>query len=160
MAEFHVEIDEVREDEPALWQALEGLKSGIQQSHVAGSLDLLAGAAMGEDVANLSDRDDLPVRFRQPVEDRWLRGFDRPVLAVRRALEGSALLTDKGPGDHAANREGPREFAHHGADLVKPRKAENRLMRRDLRHGICRGVKDRLAARAMLLAEFLDDLRA
>ena len=66
MAEFAVEIDEVRKDEAALGQRLHRVDRCGEAGIVAVRLDFLAGAAMSEDVADLADGDDGAARFRQP----------------------------------------------------------------------------------------------
>ena len=69
VAEFAVEIDEIGEDEAAVGQILQRLDGGRQAGIVAVGLDLPARAAMGEDVADLADRDDGAAGLRQRVED-------------------------------------------------------------------------------------------
>ncbi|MNL73070.1 hypothetical protein D3C87_1984790 [compost metagenome] len=90
MAEFRVEIDEVDETEAAIGQIVPGRQRGLHHSMIAEGLDLLAGGAMGEDVADLADGHDLAALRRQPVEQRLGRRWNGEVLAVAGA--GEALL--------------------------------------------------------------------
>src|SRR4051812_29778225 len=73
MAPFGVEIDQVGEREAAVGQRAEGVEGGGEVGVVAVRLDLPARAAMGENVADLADRDQRPPSAGQDVEKRVVR---------------------------------------------------------------------------------------
>ena len=87
MAEIGIEIDEVGHDEAAVGQRLHGFQRGAHQRFVARNLDFAARAGMGEDVADLADRDDSAARLGQTIEKRWRRRQHRIILAVGGAGE-------------------------------------------------------------------------
>ena len=91
----------------------------VHQGVETGHLDLLARAAMGEDIADLADGDHRPAGGGQRVEQSRRRWRDRVVLAMAGADEGLRRLAEEGPGDHAADVERVGQLACHAADLVE-----------------------------------------
>ncbi len=58
MAPLRVEVDEVHEDDTAVRRLLQGFEQQVDVAVVAPAFDLAPGVAMGENVADLADRDD------------------------------------------------------------------------------------------------------
>jgi hypothetical protein len=76
------------------------------------------------------------------------------------ALERARLLAEERPRDHPRDIQRLQQGLRRCAHPVKPLQPEMRLMRRDLKDRIRRGVADRLQAPDMLFAILLDDLGA
>src|SRR4051812_13110720 len=142
MTEFRVEIDEVRKDEAAVWQRLQGLDGGRQTGIVAMGLDLAARAPMSEDVADLPYGHNRSPGFRQSIEDGVGGGRDGEILAMAGALEPCRLRPDEGPGDDAADVVGIAESARDPADLVEPFQPEDLLVGGDLQDAVHGRVAD------------------
>ena len=157
MAPFGVEIDQIDEDQPAVGGRLQRVDEEVDVAVVALALALLAGVAMGEDVADLADRDDRAARARGALQEIAGRRRNREILAVGGADEILGALADERPGDDAADVERIAEPARDAAEIVEPLEPERLLMRGDLQHRIGRGVADRLQRPQVLLAVVLDD---
>ena len=131
---------------PPSGKVLHRLDGRRQAGIVAVRLDLPAGAAMGENVADLADRDDGP---RPPLVSvsRIVSagGGVGEILAVAGALEPVFGRADEGPRDDAADIERVAELPGDAAELVEPLEPERLLMRGDLQDAVDRGVADRLA---------------
>ena len=63
MAMFGIEINEVCESETTLGQRLRYIEQLIEQRIITGRLDFFAGMAMGENIANLAQSDNLATRL-------------------------------------------------------------------------------------------------
>ena len=162
MAPFGVEIDQIDEDAARRRRVgLERFEQEVDVAVVALALALLAGVAMGEDVADLADRDDRAARAARPAAGDCRRAADTAKslrLAVR--TKSLALRADEGPGDDAADVERIAEPARDAAEIIEPLEPEGLLVRGDLQHRVGRGVADRLQRPQVLLAVVLDDRRA
>ena len=127
---------------------------------VVPALEFAPGVAMGEDVADLADRDDLASGARRALEEVAGQRRDGEVLAMGGAGEIGRRAPDEGAGDDAPDRQRIAQAPRDAADLVEPLQPERLLVRGDLEHRIGRGVADRLQRPQVLLAEFGDDLGA
>ena len=96
MAPFSVEIDQIDEDEPPF----EAVGSASSKRSMLPSLSLplrsVAGVVMGEDVADLADRDDRATRVRGPLQQVAVGRGHREILAIGGADEIPALAPTKG----------------------------------------------------------------
>ena len=115
---------------------------------------------MGEDIADLAERDDIAPGRRQAIEQGRFRRRDGEIAAIGGARESRAIGASERPRDDAADLERQGQFARDAADLEQAIETESFLMRGDLQHRIGRGIDDRLAGRHMLFAKFDDDLGA
>ena len=145
MAPFGVEVDQIDEDQPAVRRGLERFEEKIDVAVVALALDLLAGVAMGEDVADLADGDDGAASLRRALQEIAVGRRHGEILAVRRADEIIRGPADKGPRDDPPDPERIAETARDAAELIEPLEPEGFLMRGDLEHRVGRGVADRLS---------------
>ncbi len=157
MAPFGVEIDQIGEDEAAVGQRAEGVEGGGEIGVVAVRLDLPAGAAMGEDVADLADRDQRPPSAGQDVEKRVVRRGRGKILAVAGAGEAVSGEPTKGRAMTRPMLQRIAQAARDAADLIEALQPEHLLMRGDLEHAVDRGVADGLAGADVLGAELVDD---
>ena len=160
VAVFGVEIDEIDEDKPAVVRCLQRLHQQVDMFRVRLALQLEAGVAMGEDVADLANRHDRPPCRRRSRKQIAGQRRNREILAVGGAREGALALAEKGSGDNAANVEGIAKPTRDAAEVIEAFETEGLFMRGDLQDRIRRRVADRLQRPQMLLAEFLYDLRA
>ena len=158
MAVFGVEIDEVDEDEPAVRRRLQRVEQQIDIAVVVLALALLAGVAMGENVADLADRDDRAAGLRGALQEGCRRA------AARRNPCGwacgrspSRVSPTKGRAITRPIFKRIAETPRDAAELVEPLEPERLLVRGDLKDRVGRGVADRLQRPHVLLAEFLDD---
>ena len=87
MAVFAVEIDQVDENEAAVGGLAERAKREVDVGGVVAALDLAAGEAMGEDVADLADRRDLAPRLDRALQQIVGQRRNREILAVGGAGE-------------------------------------------------------------------------
>src|SRR5690348_3140598 len=145
MAPFGVEIDQIDDDEPALRGRRKRVEEEVDVGVVALALALVAGVTMGEDVADLADRDDRAARARGALQEVAVRRRYGEVLAVRRADEVFRARADEGPRDDPPNLQLVAELPRDAAELVEALEAERLFVRRDLKHRIGRGVANGLA---------------
>ncbi len=160
MAEKHVEIDEVGEDEIAVLGLVDCGKARIEQRHVAVGLGQFRHALMGEDIADLADRVHRAAGMREPVKNRRLRRQNRVVAPVAGSNKGLWALPDEGAGDDPADIVVVDETANDLAELQQALQPEGVLVCGDLKDAVGRGVADRFARAHMLLAEARDDVGA
>src|SRR5208282_6164408 len=106
VAPFGVEIDQIDEDEAAVSGRRHRLEQEVDVAVVALALALVPGVAMGEDIADLADRDDRPARARRPLQEIAVRRGNREILAIGGANEVPGARADEGTGDDAADVEG------------------------------------------------------
>ena len=156
MPVFAVEIDQVDEDQSPVRHLPERVEQMVEVGVVAGAVAFVAGAAMREDIARFADRDDRPMFFRGPVEERALRRLDRVVATVVGAPERGTVGADEGTRDDAPNPQRIAKASHDEAKGVEPIEPEGVLVRRDLKHAVGRRVADRATRPEMGLAEGVD----
>ena len=96
MTPLRVEVDQIDEDEPAVRRCLERFEEKVDVAVVALALALRPGVAMGEDVADLPDRDDRAARLSRPLQEIAVRRGNREILAVRGADEVLGVRPTKG----------------------------------------------------------------
>ena len=121
-------------------------------------LTLATGIAMGEDVADLADRDDCAPRLRGALQEVAVRRRHGEILAMGRADEVLGRLDPTN--GRAITRPMFKRIAkpaRDAAEIVESLEAERLLVRGDLEHRIGRGVADRLPGPEVLLAKLLDD---
>ena len=145
MAPFGVEIDEVDEDQPALGRVLQRSRSRSTLPSLLLPLRSSPGVAMGENVADLADRDDgaAGARRRAASSCRPAAAWRSPCGCgaseiLRRSRRGTAA---RSPGRCSRDRT----VAGRCGNLVEPLEPEHLLVRGDLEHRIGRGVADRLS---------------
>ena len=112
---------------------------------------------MGEDVADLADRDDRAAGARGPLQNIAVRRGHREILAVGGAGKVLGARADERPRDHAADVQRIAQAARDPAKIIEPLQPESLLMRGDLEHRIGGGVADGLQRPQVLLAVVLDD---
>ena len=157
MAVFGVEIDQVDEDEPAVRRGLQRLDQQIDVAVVALALALLSGVAVGENVADLADRDDRAARPSRPLQKIAVGRRHGEILAIGRADEIFRRFADEWARDHPPDLQRIAETPPDAAELVEPLEPKSLFVRGDLKDRVGRGVADRLPRPYMLLAELLDD---
>ena len=160
VAEIGIEIDEVGHDEAASRQCLHGLQRGAHQRFMARNLDFTAGAGVGENVADLADRNDGAARLGEAIEKRGRRRQHRIILAVGGAGEIVGGGADEGARDDAADIQFIGQLAGNLADVIETLEAEAFLMRGDLDDTVSACIDNRFAGRHVFRAEFFDDLGA
>ena len=136
VAEQHVEIDEIGEQEIAVLQPLERGQRGVEQGVVAGRLDDFAHPLMGEDIADLADADDAPTGGHHPVQQRRFGWRNRIVAPIGGAFETPGIVADKGPGDDPADVQRIDQAPRDLAGLVEPVEPEGGFVGGDLEHRI------------------------
>src|SRR5579883_1633298 len=144
MAVFGIEIDQIDENQSAIRDARQSLKRQVDMRHIVRAFHLPAGMAMGENVADLADRDDVAPRFGGALEKIAGRRRDGEVLAPRRARKFAGAAAEKRARNDAADLERIAELSRDAAKIVEPIEAERLFMRGDLQHRIRRRVADRL----------------
>src|SRR3984957_336364 len=82
MSPFGVEIDQVDEDQAPLRRCPERIEQKVDIAVVALSLALVPGVAMGEDIANLADRDNRSAGAGGPLQNVAVRRRHGEVLAI------------------------------------------------------------------------------
>ena len=160
MAIKGIEVDQVGEDEIAVLSHVHGVQRLVEKLAVAGALQHLGDALMGEDVGDLAHTDDLAPFGGQPVQKGGLGRQNRVVAPVGSAHKVCRSLACERPGDDAADVVRIRMLARHLAQRIEPFEAEGLLMGGDLHHGIRRGVEDRLAGAQVLFTQFRNHFRA
>src|SRR5271166_1763502 len=80
MTPLRVEVDQIDEDEPAVRRRLERLEEKVDVAVVALALALRPGVAMGEDVADLADRDDRTALAGRPLKEIAAGRGNREIL--------------------------------------------------------------------------------
>src|SRR5262249_36233944 len=115
---------------------------------------------MGEDVADLADRDDGAACARRPLQQVAVGWENREILAIRRAREVLSARADEWPGDDPTDVEGIAEAARDSAEVVETLEPESLLVGGDLEHRVGGGVADGLQRPEVLFAVICDDRRA
>ena len=69
MAVSRVEIHEVRKQETAVCEAMQLFERGIEECIVAVAARVPSGAAVGEDIVDLPDRDDIAMVTLREIEE-------------------------------------------------------------------------------------------
>ena len=105
VAVFAVEIDEIDEDEAAVGGFAQRGERQVDVFAVVPAFDFAPGAAMGEDVADLADRDDFTASARRALEEVPGQRRHREILAMGGAHEITRRAPDEGAGDDAPDRE-------------------------------------------------------
>ena len=146
MAVQRIEVHEVGQGQRTRRGGRGCLQRRLHQCGIAVGLDLLAGAGMGEDVADLANRPHRPARLRQAVEQCRFGRHHRQVLAIAGAAE-AAGRTDEGPRDDPADIVGIDETPRDAADRIETLETEMVFVGRDLEDAVGRGVADRPAGR-------------
>ena len=152
VAEQRIEIDEIGEDEIAVASFLHRAERRVKQSGVSACLANFGHAAMGEDVADLADAENLAAARNQPIEKCRFGRRDGKVAPVRRSLETGRAFADKRTRDHPPDIQGIDQFANDTAKLIQPIETEMQFMRGDLDDGIGRCVANWLGRSDMFLA--------
>src|SRR5271165_1264064 len=142
MTPLRVEVDEIDEDEPAARRCLERLEEKIDVAVVALALALRPGVAMGEDVADLADRDNRAAPAGRPLQEIAVRRGNREILAARSADEILGASADEGPRDDAPDVERIAQSARNPAEFIEPFEPEGFFVRGDLEDRVGRGVAD------------------
>ena len=147
MAPFGVEIDQVDEDKPPSGVSLQRLDEQVDVAVVAFALALAPGVAMGEDVADLADRDDR-APAPAPRAARILPSGGGMAKSLRFGVRAKSLgaRPNERARDHPADVQRIAQAPRDPAEIVEPLEPESLLVRGDLEHRIGRGVADRLAA--------------
>ena len=135
--------------------ALQGL---IEEGVVAVGLLVETCAAMGKNIGDLANGDDVAALPFGDVKDSVLGRRDRIVAAVPRSPEAVARISDKGPRDHATDIKRIEETAGNGTEFIQVIEPKCLFVRRDLKHTVCRSVADRLSAFHVGSAKPRDDL--
>ena len=99
---------------------------------------------MGEDVADLADRDDIAARRAARCSRLPSRRGNREILAIGGADEILGACADERPRDDAADVERVAEPARDSAKIIEPIEPEGLFVRGDLQHRIGGGVADGL----------------
>jgi len=115
---------------------------------------------VGENVADLADRDDGAARLREAIEKRGRRRHHGIILAVGGAGEIAGSSADEGAGNDAADVQFIGQFAGNPADVIEMLEAEAFFVRCNLDDTVSTCIDNRLAAAHVFRAEFLDDLGA
>ena len=134
----------------------ERIEQKIDVAVVALALALVAGVAMGENVADLADRYDRAAGAGGALQNIALRRRHGEILAVGGAGEVLGARAEERPRDHAADVQGIAQPPRNPAKIVEPFKPESLLMRGDLEHRVGGGVADGLQRPQVLLAIVLD----
>src|SRR5208283_3635855 len=158
VAEIRVEIEEVCKDQAPVREFLQGIECRVEMRHIVCALDLFAGKAMRENIADFADRHGFSRRAHEPFEKIAGQRGKPKILAVWRADEAAAWAPFERPRDHAADVERVAEAPRDLAQLIEPVAAKNGFMRGDLQNRIRRRVADWRLGPNVLGAETLDDL--
>ena len=129
MSPFGVEIDQIDEDQAALRRRRERIEEKIDIAVVALALALVPGVAMGEDVADLADRDDgaasvgRPAAEYCPPAEAWRNPCDwRCAQSPWRSRRGKdARSRDRCSMDRTAGARSGKD--HKAAQVRKPARA-------------------------------------
>src|SRR5580704_14606702 len=132
MAPFGVEIDQVDDNQGALRRRPERIDEEVDIPIVALALALVPSVAVGEDVANLSNRDNCAAGAGGPLQNIALRRRHGEILAVGGAGEVLAAHAEERTRDHAPDLQGITQPARDPAKIIKALKPESLLMRRNL----------------------------
>src|SRR5262249_30411488 len=101
MAPFRVKIDQIHEDETALRGRRERLEEKIDIAVVVRALAFVASVAMGEDVADLADRDDGAAGAGRSLQKVSVRRGNGEILAIGGAGKVLGARAEERTGDHA-----------------------------------------------------------
>src|ERR1700722_5999393 len=156
MSPFGVKIDQIDEDQAALRRCPKRIDEKVDIAVVALALALVPGVAVGEDVANLSNRDNCAAAAGGPLQNIALRRRHGEILAVGGAREVLAARAEERTRDHAPDLERIAEPAHDPAKIIKALKPESLLMRRNLEHRVGGRVTDGFQRSQVLFAVLLD----
>ena len=96
MAKFGVEIDQIDDNEPAVGGRRQRLEQEVDIAVVALALAFRSGVAVGENVADLADRDDRALGARSPLKQIAVRRGNREILAIGGADEVPGASPMKG----------------------------------------------------------------
>ena len=118
MAVFGVEIDQIDEDKPAVGRRLQCGDEQIDVAVVALALALLSRVAMGENVADLADRDNGAPGLRGALQQVSVGRRHREILAVGGAGEVFCASADERTRDHTSDMERVAEPPPDAAKVV------------------------------------------
>ena len=159
MAVKHVEIDQVREDQPRRIIAA-APRGAFPFRPVIFRGDIIFDPAPVVNVVNFADAENGHASRGQHVQHHGLGRIDRIVMPPRGTREISGRA-GKGARDDAAHAVGtvehvPRDFAH----AVKFGDRNHLFVRGDLKNAVARGVHDREPGAHMLGAQLFQNFRA
>ena len=158
MDELGIEVDEICKDEVAIACVVHGAERLVEHCHVADSFADFADAAMGKDVADLANADDLATARCQTVEQPSLGWRSGVVAEFGCILKLSLVLDEEGACDDFSDLQWVDKAVDNLAQLVGPLQTEMRFMRGDLQDRIHRCAADRFSCPDMFFAEAFDDL--
>ena len=113
---------------------------------MARHLDFTAGAGVGENVADLADRDDSAAGLRETIEKRGRWRQHRIILAIGGAGEIAGSGADEGAGDDAADVQFIGQLAGNPADVIEMLEAEAFFVGGNLDDTVGACIDNRLAA--------------
>src|ERR1700722_6705915 len=156
MSPFGVEIDQVDEDQSAFGRRGERLKEEVDIAVVALALALVPGVAMGEDVANLANRDNCAAGASRSLQNIALRRRHGEVLAIAGARKVLGARAKERTRDHAPDLQWIAQSARDPAKIVQPLEPKGLLMGGDLQHRVGGRVADGFQCSQVLFAIILD----
>src|SRR6266851_1528061 len=155
----HVEIHQIAKNESALAFANRGCHF-LHAVGVAVRRDVLFDSAAIVNVMNLANSENANFALRENIHQHRLRRIHGIIVPPRGPHEVSRR-SRKRPRDHASHAVRPiQQFPCDFAHAVEFSDWDHLFMRGDLKHAVARRVHDWLARSYVLLAQFLDDLRA
>ncbi len=159
MAVEHVEIDEIREDEPA---RLARERFG-ELGYAVGIIfcgDVIGDATPVVDVVNFADAENGNFCVGEHIEKHGARRLDGIIVAALGATiipwRAGERTSDDATNTMRSLKKLARDFAH----FVELGDGNRFFMRGDLENAVAGGVNDRKAGTLVLFAEFLDDFGA
>ena len=156
MPPFGVEIDQVDEDQGALRRRPERIDEKVDIAVVALALALVAGVAMGEDVADFADRDDCAAGAGGPLQNIAVRRGHSKVLAIGGARKVLGARAEERTRDHAPDVQGIAQPPRNPAKIIETLEPERLLMGGDLEHRVGGCVADGFQRSQMLFAIVVD----
>src|ERR1700722_6114506 len=111
---------------------------------------------MGEDVADLADRDDSAACASGTLQNIASRRRHGEILAVGGARKFLDARADEGTRDHAPDLQRIAQPARDPAEIIKPLKSKSLLVRGDLEHRVGGRVTDRFQRPQVLLTVIVD----
>src|SRR3984957_11032739 len=128
MSPFGVEIDQIDEDQAAFRSRLERIEQKVDIAVVAFALALVPGVAMGEDVADLADRDDGSASARRSLQNIAIGRRHGEILTIGGARKVLGARADEGAGDNAPDVQWIAQPACDPAEIIKPLESEGLLV--------------------------------
>ena len=156
MSPFGVEIDQIDEDQAAVRRRPERIDEKVDIAVVALALALVPGVAMGEDVADLADRDDSAAGASGALQNIALRRRHGEILAIAGAGKVLGARAEERTRDHAPDLQRIAQPARDPAKIIEPLKSESLLVRGDLEHRVGGRVADGFQRSQVLLAIIFD----